>query len=442
MRGASAVRPPAANQRAHVARKDRGAMMPAAERLLVALLVGILIGLDRERAEARKERPLFAGIRTFPLIALSGAVPLLLPPPIDAALAVVGFLAIASIALVSYARTVAGHVGATTEVAAVATFLLGALAGAGHLALAGAAGVTVAILLAAKPPLEAFSRALRSEELAAVLELAVITVIVLPLLPNSGYGPWQVLNPREIWLVVVLVSALSFAGFVLIRLLGPHRGMLLAGGVGGLVSSTAVTMAMAERSRAAPRLARVAAAGTAFAAAIMCVRVGLLAAAVKPAVLPLVGPVVVAMAAAGSIAAWVLARGQDRSRETEEAATVANPFSLPAALLFAVLYTVVLLVVRGARELLGERGLYLAAALSAVADVDAPTIAFARLGPIDGDWRGPATAIVIAAMSNTIVKLGLGVGLGAGGFRLQVAAALGAILCAGIVASTMVLAPG
>ena len=414
-------------------------MMTAAERLLVALLIGTLIGLDRERAEVRKERPLFAGIRTFPLIALAGAVPLLLPSPVGAAFGVVSFIAVISIALVSYARTVAGDVGATTEVAAIVTFLLGALAGAGDLALAGAAGVAVAILLAAKPPLEAFSRALRPEELTAVLELAVITVIVLPLLPNSGYGPWQVLNPREIWLVVVLVSALSFAGFVLIRLLGPHRGMLLAGTVGGLVSSTAVTMAMAERSHAAPRLARVAAAATALAATIMCVRVGMLAAAVNAAVLPHLAPVLVAMAAAGSIAAWLLARGQGGDREIE-GALVANPFSLSAALLFAALYTLVLLVVRGARELLGERGLYLAAALSAVADVDAPTVAFARLGPAGDDWRGPATAIVIAAMSNTIVKLGLGVGLGAGRFRAQVAAALGAIVLAGMVAAAMLLA--
>jgi uncharacterized membrane protein (DUF4010 family) len=173
----------------------------------------------------------------------------------------------------------------------------------------------------------------------------------------------------------------------------------------------------------------------------MCARVAVLAAAVNAAILAHVAPVLAAMAAAGLVAAWLLARGQGTNPEAE-AAVMANPFSLPAALFFAALYTLVLLVVRGARELLGARGMYLAAALSAVADVDAPTVAFARLGPVGEDWRGPATAIVIAVMSNTIVKLGLGVGFGAGRFRGGVALALGAIVLAGMVSGTIVLAPG
>ena len=209
------------------------------ERLLVALLVGVLIGLDRERAEVRKARQIFAGVRTFPLVALCGAVPALLVEQMGPLLAAVSLVAVAAIAVVSYLRASAnGDMGATTEVAAIATFLLGALAGAGELVVAGACGVAVAVLLVAKPKLEAFSRALTPEELTAALELAVITVIVLPLLPNRGFGPWQVWNPREIWMVVVLVTALSFVGFVAMRLLGERRGMAVTGAVGGLVSST------------------------------------------------------------------------------------------------------------------------------------------------------------------------------------------------------------
>ena len=238
----------------------------AFERLLVAFFIGALIGLDRERAEARKPHQEFAGVRTFPLIALAGAIPMLVIDSTGPALLVVSFLTVAAVALTSYVRTSrTGDVGATTEMAAVTTFLLGVLAGAGQLVVAGAAGVTIAILLVAKPRLEAFSHALTSDELAATLELAVISVIILPLLPNQGYGPWAILNPYDIWFVVVLVSGLSFAGFVAIRLLGERRGLTIAAVVGALVSSTAVTMSMAECSRADKNLAAPAAAAAVLA---------------------------------------------------------------------------------------------------------------------------------------------------------------------------------
>ena len=381
------------------------------ERLFVAAAVGFLIGLDRERAEARKARRLFAGVRTFPLIALAGAVPQLLPGATGLAMLVIGFVAVASVTLVSYVRvSAAGAVGATTEMAAIVTFLLGALAGSGEVLLAAAGGVGVALLLVAKPRLETFSRTLRGDELFAALELAVISVIVLPLLPDRRSGPWGALNPREIWLVVVLVSAVSFVGFIATRLLGPRRGMAVSGAVGGLVSSTAVTMAMAERSRAGGAQALVAAAATVFASVVMCIRVGVLVAAVNSALLPAVSPMLLAMTAVGLLAAWLLGRIARRER-TSGGARLANPFRLRAALSFGALYALVLLIVRGAQARFGEQGLYLAAALSAVADVDAPTIALARLAH-EAAPRTAVAGITIAVVTNTLVKLALAVLLG------------------------------
>jgi uncharacterized membrane protein (DUF4010 family) len=413
-------------------------VVPSLERLLVALLIGILIGLDRERAEVRKGRQMFAGVRTFPLVALSGAVPVLLVESVGPLLVAVGLLAVSAITVVSYVRSSAtGDVGATTEVAAVATFLLGALAGAGQLVVAGACGVAVAVLLVAKPKLETFSRALTPEELAAALELAVITVIVLPLLPNRAYGPWRVWNPREIWMVVVLVTALSFVGFVAMRLLGQRRGMAVTGAVGGLVSSTAVTMAMAERSRSASELGRAAAAAAIVASAIMPLRVAVLAGAMNTGILPRLAPTVGAMALVGLVAAWLLSwRRADEVAESE--AGIRNPFSLVAALSFAVIYALILLVVRGAGEYFGSGGTYVAAGLSAVADVDAVTIAFARSGPGQAGWAMPAAAVSVAAVVNTLVKLGIGVGLGAGRFRRYVAASLGAMAAVGAAAGLVV----
>ena len=406
-------------------------LLPSLEGLLVALLVGFLIGLDRERAEVRKGRDVFAGVRTFPLIALAGAVPMVLMPIAGPALLVASFAAVAAVAVVAYIRSsAAGEIGATTEMAAIASFLLGALAGSGQFVMAGAAGVTIAVLLAAKPRLEAFSRTLTGEEVRAVLELAVISVIVLPLLPNRGFGPWGVLNPFDIWLIVVLVSALSFVGFVATRTLGERRGLAVAGAVGGLVSSTAVTLAMAERARADEGIGRAAASATVLASCVMSLRIAFLAGIINAGILPRLLPVAGAMAVVGGLAALWLARGPG-DELSASGGHLSNPFSLKAALSFGLLYALILLAVRAAQVYFGDGGTYAASALSGVADVDAVTIAFSRLGPMADDWRTPASAVTVAVVVNTIVKMGLGIGVGGGRFRRHVAVALGLMALVG-----------
>jgi uncharacterized membrane protein (DUF4010 family) len=408
------------------------------ERLLVALLVGFLIGLDRERAVTRKKYPEFAGVRTFPLIALAGCVPMLLFDRAGPVPLAVSFLAIAAVAGISYFKHAQeGHVGATTEVAAIGTFLLGMLAGSGELVVAAAAGVVVSVLLVAKPKLESFSRALTPKEMNAVLELAVITVIILPLLPNQGYGPWQVFNPRDMWLVVVLVMGLSFVGFVAARVFGEHRGLAVTGAVGGLVSSTAVTLAMAERSRAGGTTAHSASAAAILASTVMCARVAVLGGAVNVGLLPRLVPVVLAMGLVGLIAtakAW-------REPAPTEAGTptkMVNPFSLVAAITFAVVYALVLLVVRAAEAYLGTGGTYAAAAISSLADVDAVTIAFARLGAGPTDWQVPAAAVSLGVVINTLVKLAVGLARGTGEFRRRLSWALGGMAVAGTATAAVV----
>ncbi len=410
----------------------------ALTRLAVALLVGLLIGLDRERAEVRKAREEFAGVRTFPLIALSGGLSLLLWPVTGPWLLAGSALGVVSIMALSYRRSVEqGHVGATTEMAALATFLLGAMAGAGATVVAGAAGVAVAVLLAAKPRLEAMSRALTQEEIAAVLELAVISVIVLPLLPSQGYGPWRLLNPREIWWVVVLVVGLSFAGFVAVRLLGEQRGLAVTGAVGGLVSSTAVTMAMAERSRDGETMAHPAAAAAVLASSVMAVRVGVLAGVINVGVLPRVLPVLAVMAGAGLAAAWAIGRRAPAGAGAA-AGRLSNPFKLTAALGFAAVYGTVLLIARAATEYLGAGGMFAAAAVSSAADVDAVTIAYTRLGAGPDGWRTPAAAIGLALVVNTLVKMGIGVSRGSAVFRGHMARGLGTMAALGALGSLVV----
>lgn len=419
-------------------------MIPVAtglERLAVALLVGLLIGLDRERAEERKAYSEFAGVRTFPLVALAGALPVLVWDTLGPWLLAIAFLGIIAIVALSYHRlTLQGHVGATTEVAAIVTFLLGALAGSGELLAAAAVGIAVAVLLVAKPRIEAFSRALRPEELHAVLELAVISVIVLPLLPDRGFGPWQFFNPRELWLVVVLVAALSFVGFVAVRLVGERRGLTVTGAVGGLVSSTAVTMAMADRSKESDAVAGPAAAATVLASTIMAARVAFFAGAVDRAILPRLLPVVAAMLAVGMLAAWLVARHRAGEESGAAGDRIRNPFSLREALAWAAVYGGILFVSKAASVYLSTGALFLVAAVSALADVDAVTIAYTKLASGTQLWRETAGAITVAVVMNTLVKLGIGWVRGSAPFRRLVAVALGAMAAVGAVAGALVYA--
>jgi uncharacterized membrane protein (DUF4010 family) len=409
----------------------------ALKRLLVALLVGLLIGVDRERAEQRKQRKLFAGVRTFPLIALLGAILALMLAEIGPWPLVVGLLAVAAIALVSYRESVrVGETGATTEVAALATYALGTMAGVGQLTVAGATAVSVAVLLAAKPRLERFSRAISETELAAVLELAVISAIVLPLLPDRGYGPWQVLNPFRIWLVVVMVSAVSFAGFIAVRWRGESAGPLWAAGLGGLVSSTATTVAMAARSRASPQQAGSVSAAAVLASTVMCVRLAVLVAVVGPGLLPRIGPAMAAMALTGLLATLVLYRAGPHQEGNSGRSSVANPFRLRSALLFGAIFAATMLLVRGSRQVLGTTGTLLAAGLSGLADVDAISIALARGGQSD-TLDHASLGIIIASASNNLFKATVAIVNGAGRFRRQVPLALLAISTVGVVVAVL-----
>ncbi len=416
----------------------------ALKRLLVALLVGLLIGLDRERAELRKKRPQFAGVRTFALIALIASGLALLPVDIGRWLLVTGLLAVSAIALVSYRHGVVhGEVGATTEIAALATYVIGVLAGTGHLAVAASMGVSVAVLLVAKPRLEKISRTLSEQEVVAVLELAVITAVVMPLLPDRGYGPWQVLNPFRIWLVVVLVSLISFASFVVVRWKGERAGQFWAAALGALVSSTATTLSLARRSRdAAPGQQRTLSAAAALASTVMCARIAVLVAASGPLLLPRLLLPLAAIAVAGTLATLILARGQRQAPAATggaaagDAQSIGNPLSLGSALVFGALFAAVLLIVRASEARFGNGGMLAAAALSGLVDLDAISVALARGAHPDIVHQAQA-AIIIAYASNNLFKSGVAVVVGAGRFRRDVALALAAMAAAGGVTVTL-----
>ncbi|MBI4419631.1 MAG: DUF4010 domain-containing protein, partial [Gemmatimonadetes bacterium] len=396
-------------------------------RVLVAGLLGGLIGIERERSQAEEKERAFAGVRTFPMFAILGASLVLVSGEVGLAV-VTGFLALAALVVASYLRTSRdGHPGTTTETAAFATYWIGVMAGSGALLLAGAVGIVTLVLLASKQRLEAFSRSLTREELTAALTLAAISAVVLPALPNVSYGPWGVWNPHHLWRMVVLVCGLSFVAFIAMRLWGAQRGLYLSGVLGGLASSTAATVSFATRSRTLPSHAVDLAVAAGLASLVMLFRIAVLAWVADPRVSVELGPFLGLVAAAGAVALSILAR---RAPPREDTPSVANPFQLRSAIKFALVYAVVLFAVEGARRYFGSWGLVAAAVLAGLTDVDAITLALAGSATLaPGEAAG---GIALAALSNTVAKAVYAAWLGQDRFRRAMFGILGSAFAAGV----------
>jgi uncharacterized membrane protein (DUF4010 family) len=298
--------------------------------------------------------------------------------------------------------------------------------------LAAALGVVGAGLLALKLELRRLVARLSREDILSTLKFAAITAIVLPLLPAQGLGPapWDVLSPRNVWLMVVLISGISFAGYVLVRVVGPHRGIGLTGLLGGLVSSTAVTLSFAGKSRAAPEISRALALGIALSWTVMFGRILIEAGVVYPGLLARLWPPILGAGLAGSASSLWLVRKAPAAKPEVKFAT---PFELGPAVKFGLLYAAVLVGARAAQLYLGDAGVYLASALSGVADVDAITLSLARLSAA-GETALPvaARAVVLAALANTAVKGGMVLALGAPALRRALLPSLGTMLAFGL----------
>lgn len=415
--------------------------------LAVALGVGLLVGLEREQQAPRgAEHPrlFIGGSRTFPLVALSGAVASLLGRRFGVAIPLAVLGAVVVFVAIPYWADVRRGIdrGITTEVAFVLTYLLGAVLptkviepASWRYVVVAAVAVAMTVLLSLKPALHGIAERASRTDVYAVLKFLVLAVIVLPLLPNKTFGPLRVLNPFAIGLFVVLIAGLSFVGYVAVRILGPGRGLGLTGLLGGLVSSTAVTVSFARRARTDPGLADGYALAVVLASTVMFVRIGVLVAVVDPALLPrLLWPLVL-MTVAGSVAAYLLhrrfRRGRPAGAATAEAVPVENPFELATALRFGALFAVVLLVTKAATVYLGSPGTYLAGALAGTTDVDAITLSMASLAHGGLLPQVAATTIILGAASNTLAKGAIAAVLGRWRFGREVLVVFGAMLAAG-----------
>ncbi|MNM55137.1 hypothetical protein D3C81_662700 [compost metagenome] len=356
--------------------------------LSTALSIGLLVGTERgwrvrEEAESRQ----IAGIRTYALTGLLGGL--------AALLAIAGYLG-------DLQRS--GDQGMTSEIAMFATFILGSLAMTEGRLLAAGGGIVVALLLSLKEPAQAALKHLNAKELSAILKLLFISVVLLPVLPNQGYGPWQVFNPYTTWWMVVLIAGMGFVAYLAIRIVGTSKGLLLTAVVGSIVSSTAMTVTLShlhERKSLHPLLA----CGLLATSAVMFPRVLLEVGAVNPALLgQLLAPLLVTtlVYAGGAFLFWRRARQADDNATAE--APLKNPFELMPALRFAALLALILFLVEAARHYLGDIGVYLVSLISGLADVDAITLSLSSSARVDLDPRVATHGIALAVLSNSLVK--------------------------------------
>ncbi len=403
----------------------------------IALFIGALVGAEREHSR-RHDAELLGGLRTFILIAEGGAVAAWLARVHDASWIFVGGLVAVGAVAVSgpLTRPRRQRPGMTTEVAFVVVYLLGGAVLFGHAGVAAGLAIVTALVLALKAPLHGAVQALGDDDVLAGLQLLFATVIVLPLLPRTAIDPWGALVPYDLWWLVILIASISLVGYVAVRRLGAARGNAASGFFGGLVSSTAVTLALAKRSREVPLQSRTLAVGVLLAWTTMGIRVLVEIAVVQPSMLPLMVVPVLAATVPVAAAAAVHARratlegagGRPDTVDTK----LRNPFSLWSGIRFAALFAVVLIAVTAAQRYAPGGGVLLVSALAGATDVDAICLSLARHAGGDLTMLTAGTGILLAVVANTAVKLGLGLMLGGPQFRrMLIAAAAGCLVGAG-----------
>lgn len=408
-----------------------------AARLAVATLAGLAVGVEREWSGGREGAVgRFAGVRTFALYGLAGGLAGLLlgaGAPIAAGTLLVGAtgIVVAAYLAASRAPPAARDPGATTEIAALVVLGLGVLAGLGRLGVAGGGAALVALALGEKARLHWLVRRLGERELRAGLQFAVLALVVLPLLPVGPYGPAGAVRPRALWATVLVFLALDFAGWVARRAVGASRGYGVTGVLGGLVSSTAVTLGFSRRSRAEPAFGAPLALGVVGACTVLLPRVAAVSAALAPAVtralVPYLAPPVLVGVALGALA---LRRRPATPGADAGGDDGASPLRLWPAVQMAVAFQLALLAVPVLRGWFGAAGVLASAAVLGLTDVDALTVSMSRLGEAPGAVPLAARAIAVGILANTLLKLGLVLALGEARFRRAAGAGLAALAAA------------
>jgi uncharacterized membrane protein (DUF4010 family) len=389
--------------------------LSALPRYVAALAIGLLMGLERERNPAAK-----AGLRTFALTGLLGVLAAHLATALNESWLIgVGLLLVGSMMIAAYLRSPqqpGDDPGTTTVAALMLCYSLGVLVWHEEIQLAVMLGIGATMLLYFKPELSGISQHMSRRDLLSVLQFAVLSLIILPLLPNRDYGPYGALNPYQIWWMVVLISGVGLVGYAALRLVGQRRGAVVLGLLGGLVSSTAVTLTFSRHARTNAAMLPVAVTVIVLANLMVLVRLGILAAIVSPTVLPALLPVLAAGLVSGILGAMY---GISRLHPQHEfpPLEMGNPTELRTALGFGLLYATVLLAAAWLTDWLGERGLYAVALVSGLTEVAAITLSSLRLYNLDTlSITVLVNVITLAILANLVFKSALT--LTVGGWRM------------------------
>lgn len=408
-------------------------------RLAVAALAGLAVGLEREwSGHATGPMARFGGLRTFLLIGGLGGVTGWLTSSGSTAAATVllaGASALIVAAYVLAARPGGYAIDGTTEVAALLVLALGVLAGLGFVELASGSAAVMVLALSEKERLRTIVSRIGQGELRAGLQFAVLALVVLPLLPSRTYGPLGGINPRDLWIVVLLFSALNFAGYLARRAVGPDRGYGVTGIMGGLVSSTAVTFQFSRLSREDRSLAAGLAVGVVGASTVLLPRVLILSALLNVAVArALLWYVVPPFVVGVLLLLFAVSRRWGETEEASDADVVANPLRLSSAIKLALAFQASLMLISYASNSIGQSGVLASAALLGLTDMDALTLSMNRLATTpDLVWLS-ARAIAIGLLGNGALKIVLALSLGGPGYRRLATAGLLALTVTGAAA--------
>ncbi|OQQ05288.1 hypothetical protein BK412_05770 [Vibrio campbellii] len=382
--------------------------------LFIALLLGAIVGTQRGWVMRNNvEGSRVAGIRTFSLVGLLGGLVGILAniyTPLLLGFALIALVILACIAFVIQQRK-SEDISITGVVSLVITFVLGSLAVSGEPVLAAAAAVITAVVLDNKRELHQALQRLQEYELDAALRLLLISIVLLPLLPNQAYGPWKALNPYEIWWMVVLIASISFVGYFAIKIGGTKRGILFTSVFAGLSSSTALTLQFSHLSREQANISPLLASGILLSCGTMFPRLLIVLSVINPQLVTLLGPIVLVMMIALYLPAWWIWR-RSEVEQIEQPNKQTNPLALQSALFFGVVLAVIMLLSHALSDLFGNAGVLILSALSGITDVDAISLALGRQSTQTLSVETAALGILIAASVNTVVKMGMVVAIG------------------------------
>ena len=404
-------------------------------RLLVTCGIGLLLGLEREHSALIKKEQVFAGIRTFVLLTLSGftgaALGFLIAPWIFAVILV----SVMSLTAISYwISSNKGDIGTTSELAGLLAVILGALTFLGFIEISLMITVIILVMLSTKIQLMNVIDQITQEEIYALVRFVVVALLIFPFLPNENYGPYDVINPREIGLVIILTSGIGFLGYVLMRVLGANKGILLTGIVGGLVSSTMVTWVFSKKSKEDKTLNSLYTSAILAAGTIMVVRIFLWVylfnkELLAGLILPLI---IIILTQVGTAVYFYLRSTKDNPKES--ALKLGKPLEMTTAIFFGVLYVSILLIVSYGNDYFGNEGIFVTSALAGVSDVDAISISISKMSKVNISTTTAQNAILVATLSNSIAKFAIAFWASSKEMRKNVLLGYGAIIAAAIVA--------